>query len=174
MNLTLNIVGIFIVLLVVFLCSPNKGKIKWKPIIILVMLELLITWFMLGTKFGSIIINKIASFFTWLILCANEGIRFAFPSAMENQTIDFFFSALLPIIFVITFFDILSYFGILTWIIDKVGWIISKISRLPKLESFFSIQMMFLGNTEALAVVRDQLSVLKENRLLTFWNYEYE
>ena len=66
------------------------------------------------------------------------------------------------------FFDILSYFGILTWIIDKVGAVISKISRLPKLESFFSIQMMFLGNTEALAVVRDQLSVLKENRLLTF------
>ena len=28
--------------------------------------------------------------------------------------------------------------------------------------------MMFLGNTEALAVVRDQLSVLKEKRLLTF------
>lgn len=123
---------------------------------------------MLGTKLGSIIINKIASFFSWLLACANEGIRFAFPSAMENQTIDFFFSALLPIIFVITFFDILSYFGILTWIIDKVGAIISKISRLPKLESFFSIQMMFLGNTEALAVVRDQLSVLKENRLLTF------
>ena len=123
---------------------------------------------MLGTKLGSIIINKIASFFSWLLSCANEGIRFAFPSAMENQTIDFFFSALLPIIFVITFFDILSYFGILTWIIDKVGAIISKISRLPKLESFFSIQMMFLGNTEALAVVRDQLSVLKENRLLTF------
>ncbi|MGR5953642.1 hypothetical protein ACT7DP_22470 [Bacillus paranthracis] len=84
-------------------------------------------------------------FFSWLLACANEGIRFAFPSAMENQTIDFFFSALLPIIFVITFFDILSYFGILTWIIDKVGAIISKISRLPKLESFFSIQMMFLG-----------------------------
>ncbi|TKI95487.1 NupC/NupG family nucleoside CNT transporter, partial [Bacillus wiedmannii] len=123
---------------------------------------------MLGTKLGSIIINKIASFFSWLLSCANEGIRFAFPSAMENQTVDFFFSALLPIIFVITFFDILSYFGILTWIIDKVGAVISKISRLPKLESFFSIQMMFLGNTEALAVVRDQLSVLKENRLLTF------
>lgn len=168
MNLIFNIIGIFIVLLLVFLCSPNRRKIKWKPIIVLIIFELLITWFMLGTKLGSIIINKIASFFSWLISCADEGIRFAFPSAMENQTIDFFFSALLPIIFVITFFDILSYFGILTWIIDKVGAIISKISRLPKLESFFSIQMMFLGNTEALAVVRDQLSVLKENRLLTF------
>ena len=51
-----------------------------------------------STKLGSIIINKIASFFSWLLACANEGIRFAFPSAMENQTIDFFFSALLPII----------------------------------------------------------------------------
>ncbi|MEH6939167.1 nucleoside transporter C-terminal domain-containing protein [Bacillus sp. JJ664] len=75
---------------------------------------------------------------------------------------------LLRFIFIITFFDILSYFGILTWIIDKVGWVISKISGLPKLESFFSIQMMFLGNTEALAVIRQQLTVLKENRLLTF------
>ncbi len=61
---------------------------------------------------------------------------------MESQHIDFFFSALLPIIFLLLF-DILSYFGILTWIIDKVGAVISKISRLPKLESFFSIQMMF-------------------------------
>ncbi len=80
-----------------------------------------------------------------------------------SSLVHYFLSSLL-----LLFFDILSYFGILTWIIDKVGAVISKISRLPKLESFFSIQMMFLGNTEALAVVRDQLSVLKENRLLTF------
>lgn len=62
-----------------------------------------ITWFMLGTKLGSIIINKIASFFSWLLACANEGIRFAFPSAMESQHIDFFFSALLPIILLLLF-----------------------------------------------------------------------
>ena len=69
---------------------------------------------------------------------------------MESQHIDFFFSALLPIILLLLFSIFFSYFGILTWIIDKVGAVISKISRLPKLESFFSIQMMFLGNTEAL------------------------
>ncbi|PJN85764.1 nucleoside transporter C-terminal domain-containing protein, partial [Bacillus velezensis] len=95
-------------------------------------------------------------------------IAFAFPSVMANPTVDFFFSALLPIIFVVTFFDMLSYFGILPWLIDKIGWLISKISRLPKLESFFSIQMMFLGNTEALAVIRQQLAAVSNNRLLTF------
>jgi len=152
----------------VYLCSPNKRNVKWKSILTLLVAELAITWFMLSTKIGSWIINKIASFFTWLIACANEGISFVFPSVMANEHVDFFFSALMPIIFIITFFDILTYFGILTWIIDKVGWVISKISGLPKLESFFSIQMMFLGNTEALAVIRQQMTVLKEHRLLTF------
>ena len=164
----LNLLGVLIVIGLIFLCSPNKRNVKWKSIFILLIFEFLITWFMLETKIGTWTINKIASFFTWLIACANDGISFAFPSVMANEHVDFFFSALLPIIFIITFFDILSYFGILTWIIDKVGWVISKISGLPKLESFFSIQMMFLGNTEALAVIRQQLIVLKENRLLTF------
>ena len=168
MYFLINILGIFVVMAVVFLCSPQKKKVKWRPILSLLVLELLVTWFMLGTKIGGSVINVIASFFSWLIDCAKDGIAFAFPSVMSNPTVDFFFSALLPIIFVVTFFDILSYFGILTWLIDKIGWVISKVSKLPKLESFFSIQMMFLGNTEALAVIRQQLTVPKTNHLLTF------
>jgi purine nucleoside transport protein len=164
----LNVLGVVVVIGLIYLCSPHKRKVKWKSILTLVVVELLITWFMLSTKIGSWVITKIASFFTWLIACANEGISFVFPSVMANEQVDFFFSALMPIIFIITFFDILTYFGILTWIMDKVGWLISKVSGLPKLESFFSIQMMFLGNTEALAVIRQQLAVLKEERLLTF------
>ncbi len=168
MYFLLNALGVVVVIGVIYLCSPNKKNVKWKSILTLLVAEFLITWFMLSTKIGSWVISKIASFFTWLIACANQGISFVFPSVMANEQVDFFFSALMPIIFIITFFDILSYFGILTWIIDKVGWLISKVSGLPKLESFFSIQMMFLGNTEALAVIRQQLTVLKENRLLTF------
>ncbi|MCY8344357.1 NupC/NupG family nucleoside CNT transporter [Bacillus haynesii] len=168
MYFLINILGIFIVMSVIYFCSPRKKSVKWRPILSLFIVELLVTWFMLGTKIGGWAINMIASFFSWLIACASDGIAFAFPSVMGNETVDFFFSALLPIIFVVTFFDILAYFGILTWMIDKIGWVISKVSRLPKLESFFSIQMMFLGNTEALAVIRGQLAVLKDNRLLTF------
>lgn len=168
MYFLLNALGVPVIIGLVYLCSPIKRKVKWKSIMILLVVELFITWFMLSTTIGTWIINKVASFFTWLIACAGEGISFVFPSAMAGPQVDFFFSALMPIIFIITFFDILTYFGILTWIIDKVGWLISKVSGLPKLESFFSIQMMFLGNTEALAVIRQQLTVLQGQRLLTF------
>ncbi|MGG3450283.1 nucleoside transporter C-terminal domain-containing protein [Domibacillus aminovorans] len=168
MYFLLNVLGVLVVLGLIYLCSPNKRNVKWKSILTLLIVELLMTWFMLSTKIGTWVINQIASFFTWLITCANEGISFVFPSVMANEQVDFFFSALMPIIFIVTFFDILTYFGILTWLIDKVGWLISKVSGLPKLESFFSIQMMFLGNTEALAVLRYQLATLREQRLLTF------
>ncbi|MFT8321243.1 MAG: nucleoside transporter C-terminal domain-containing protein [Bacillus sp. (in: firmicutes)] len=168
MYILINAIGLLVVLGLVYLCSPNKRNVKWKFIFALLGIEFLITWLMLSTKIGTWIINQIAGFFTWLIACANSGISFVFPSALANEQVDFFFSALMPIIFIVTFFDILMYFGILTWIIDKVGWLISKVSGLPKLESFFSIQMMFLGNTEALAVIRQQLTVLQANRLLTF------
>ncbi|WP_110926549.1 nucleoside transporter C-terminal domain-containing protein [Bacillus massiliglaciei] len=168
MYFLLNAIGVLVVIGLIYVCSPNKKNVKWKFVLILLIVEFLMTWFMLSTKVGTWIINQIAAFFTWLIACANEGISFVFPSAMANPTVDFFFSSLMPIIFIITFFDILSYFGILTWIIDKVGWLISKVSGLPKLESFFSIQMMFLGNTEALAVLRQQFAVLSQQRLLTF------
>jgi purine nucleoside transport protein len=168
MYFLLNTLGVLVVIGLVYLCSPEKRKVKWKSILTLLIVELFMTWFMLSTEIGTWFINQIASFFTWLISCANQGISFVFPSVMANEQVDFFFSALMPIIFVVTFFDILTYFGILTWIIDKVGWLISKVSGLPKLESFFSIQMMFLGNTEALAVLRHQLRALREQRLLTF------
>lgn len=53
MYFLLNLVGLIVIMAVVFLCSPQKKKIKWRPIITLIVLELLITWFMLGTKVGS-------------------------------------------------------------------------------------------------------------------------
>lgn len=103
MYFLLNILGVLVVMGIVYLCSPNKRNVNWKAILSLLVLELLITWFMLSTKIGAWVINQIASFFTWLISCANEGISFVFPSVMANEQVDFFFSALMPIIFIITF-----------------------------------------------------------------------
>ena len=44
---------------------------------------------------------------------------------------------------------------------------LAKITRQPKFESFFGVEMMFLGNTEALAVSNEQLKRMNEMRVLT-------
>ena len=72
-----------------------------------------------------------------------------------------------PILLVVPLFDILMYFNILPKLIGAIGWVLAKITRQPKFESFFGIEMMFLGNTEALAVSNEQLKRMNEMRVLT-------
>lgn len=76
-------------------------------------------------------------------------------------------SALFPILLVVPLFDILMYFNILPRVIGAIGWLLAKVTRQPRFESFFGIEMMFLGNTEALAVSSEQLKRMNEARVLT-------
>ena len=80
---------------------------------------------------------------------------------------DMAISALFPILLVVPLFDILMYFNILPRVIGAIGWLLAKVTRQPRFESFFGIEMMFLGNTEALAVSSEQLKRMNEARVLT-------
>jgi purine nucleoside transport protein len=64
MYFLLNTLGILVVIGIVYLCSPNKRNFKWKSILTLLIVEFLITWFMLSTEIGTWVINQIASFYT--------------------------------------------------------------------------------------------------------------
>lgn len=76
-------------------------------------------------------------------------------------------SALMPILLVVPLFNILTYIGVLPFIIKWLGKGLSKLTGQPKFESFSAVEMMFFGNTEALAVSSGQLKRLKSARILT-------
>ncbi|MFC7678838.1 NupC/NupG family nucleoside CNT transporter [Paenibacillus sp. GCM10028914] len=169
MYFIINIIGILILLGGSYLLSFNKKQIAFKPILILLVLQLATTWFMLSTNIGANVITWISDFFLWLINSAMSGVNFVFGdfAPLDGSVYTFFMNVLMPIIFVVVFFDILTYFGILPIIINAIGWVFSKITRTPRFESFYSIQVMFLGNNEALAVTRNQLNKMSDKRLLT-------
>ena len=102
-----------------------------------------------------------------MIDSAHAGTGFAFASWVEPGAMDMAVSALFPILLVVPLFDILMYLNILPKLIGMIGWVLAKITRQPKFESFFGIEMMFLGNTEALAVSSEQLKRMNETRVLT-------
>ncbi|MCM3651645.1 NupC/NupG family nucleoside CNT transporter [Metabacillus litoralis] len=169
MYFIINVIGILLVLGLSLLLSFNKKQIAFKPIIILFVIQLATTWFMLSTDIGGKVITLISDFFLWLINSSMTGINFVFGNfaPLDGSAFTLFMNVLMPIIFVVVFFDILTYFGILPAIINGVGWIFSKIAKTPRFESFYAIQVMFLGNNEALAVTRDQLNRMDDKRLLT-------
>ncbi|MGM1022417.1 MAG: NupC/NupG family nucleoside CNT transporter [Bacillota bacterium] len=165
--LLINIVGILAFMGVAFLFSKDKKNVKWKSIAILIVFNLFLAWLLTAFSGGRWLVGQVAKAFTWLIETAFSGVGFAFASMVHVENMDVVFSALMPILLVVPLFDILTYFGILPKIIKWLGWGLSKLTGQPKFESFYAIEMMFLGNTEALAVSGGQLKSMSQQRLFT-------
>ncbi|WP_338233023.1 NupC/NupG family nucleoside CNT transporter [Companilactobacillus muriivasis] len=167
MYLVVNVIGVIVFLAIGFLFSKDKSNIHWKSIAIMVVLNLFLAWFLTSFDVGRAIVSGAADGFNWLVQVAYVGIEFALPSWVHVKSMDFVTSALLPILLIVPLFDILTYIGILPFIIKWIGKGLSFITGQPKFESFFAVEMMFLGNTEALAVSSLQLKQIKSQRNVT-------
>ncbi|MDD6133920.1 MAG: nucleoside transporter C-terminal domain-containing protein [Selenomonadaceae bacterium] len=167
MYFIINVLGVLVFLAIGVLLSKKRKEIQWRSVGALLLLNLFMAWFLTSFSIGREIIVAAAAGFSWLISVAYEGIAFAFPDWVHVPQMNFFTAALLPILLVVPMFDILTYLGVLPFIIKWVGKGLAFITREPKFESFFAIEMMFLGNTEALAVSSLQLKRMKADRCLT-------
>ncbi|MBD5429547.1 nucleoside transporter C-terminal domain-containing protein [Lactobacillus sp.] len=167
MYLAINIAGLVIFLLIGWLCSKDRKAINWRGIATMVVFNLILAWFLTSFSIGRSIVSGAAVMFNQLMEVAYEGIKFAFPSAVAAKSMDWFFQVLMPILMVVPLFDILTYIGVLPFIIKWIGKGLSWLTGQPKFESFFAIEMMFLGNTEALAVSKLQLKRMSAQRNLT-------
>jgi len=167
MYLVVNLIGIFVFLAIGVLLSKKRKSIQWRCVGALLALNVFLAWFLTSFSIGREIIVGAAAGFNWLISVAYEGIAFAFPDWVHVPQMNFFTSALLPILLVVPMFDILTYIGVLPFVIKWVGKALAFLTHAPKFESFFAIEMMFLGNTEALAVSSLQLKRMKADRCLT-------
>lgn len=167
--LLLNVLGIFVFILVAFVFSRDKKNIDWKSVVIMLVVNLFLAWFFTQFPWGRNGVKAVADAFSWMLQAAYVGIGMPFGSwtAPGPGKMDMAVSALLPILFVVPLFDILMYIGVLPFIIKWFGWLIGKVTGQPKFESFYSVEMMVLGNTEALAVSKEQVSHMNAARVLT-------
>ncbi|KZX38942.1 NupC/NupG family nucleoside CNT transporter [Pediococcus acidilactici] len=167
MCLIVNIIGLVVFLSLGVLFSKNRQQIKWKSVGIMVVFNLVLAWFLTSFPIGRSIVAGASAGFNQLVQVAYQGIAFALADWVDVKSMNFVTSSLLPILMIIPLFDILTYVGILPWIIKWIGRGLSKLTGQPKFESFFAVEMMFLGNTEALAVSSLQLQQMKAERNLT-------
>ncbi|MCI7240078.1 MAG: NupC/NupG family nucleoside CNT transporter [Aerococcus suis] len=160
----LSIVGIFAILGVAYLFSNNKKNIKIKPIITMIVIEIVVGFAMLRTDVGITILGAIGKMFENLLSFAHEGTAFVFGGLVETEGV-FFFQSLMPIIFISAIIGILNYLKILPFIIKYVGLALSKINGLGKLESYVGVASMLLGQTEIFISIKDYIHGLPKHRM---------
>jgi purine nucleoside transport protein len=169
MYLAFNIVGLVVFLALGWLLSNDRKNINWMSVGIMVGLNVLIAFVLTSFSGGIALVNACAAAFAGLVSVADQGISFVLGwwAVSPTSQVNFICSALLPILLVVPLFDTLTYIGLLPWVIKWIGRGLSFVTRQPKFETFFSVEMMFLGNTEALAVSKLQITKMSPQRCMT-------
>lgn len=173
MSIVMGIVGILFTVFLAWIASSNRKLAfkHWKNILILVALQFIVTFLFLNTTGGQTIILGLANGFDYLLGFAREGAQFVFGDLMTNAEGDpvdvFLFNVLIPIIFISAIIGILSYTRILPFIIKGIGFLLTKITGMPYIESYNGAASMMLGQSEVFVSLKNQLPKLTTRRLYT-------
>lgn len=167
MHYLISVAGLVIVLLLAWLGSNNKKKIKYRPIIVMIAIQIGLGLIILKTSIGEFLIKGFADSFAKLLGYANEGTDFVFGGIANEGAHTFFLYVLMPIVFMSALIGILQQYKILPFIIKYIGLVLSKINGMGKLESYNAVAAAIVGQNEVFISVKNQLGLLPKHRLYT-------
>ncbi|SDW14770.1 concentrative nucleoside transporter, CNT family [Marinococcus luteus] len=164
MNILWGLMGIVFVLFLAFLLSSRKKSIRFRPVLVGLLFQLVFAFLVLGSTWGR-------AAFEWLVVrvqdvidTAQEGYIFLFGEEITD-TGAFAFTVLPVIIFFSSLIGILYYIGVMQVIIKFIGGILSAMLKTSKAESMSAAANVFVGQTEAPLVVRPFLANMTKSEL---------
>ncbi|MFD0769932.1 NupC/NupG family nucleoside CNT transporter [Bacillus sp. CGMCC 1.60114] len=161
------VLGLIVVFFLAFIASNNRKHIKFKSILIMLIIQLILTFLLLNTQMGLVLVTAISNLFSKLLEYAAAGINFVFGGLLNKGEMSFFLNVLLPIVFISMLIGILQHFKILPFVIRWVGFLLSKINGLGKLESYNAVASAIVGQSEVFITVKKQLGQIPKHRLYT-------
>lgn len=169
-NIGFFVFGIAAVFLLSFAWSSDRKKIRYKNLFTILIVQLLLTYFLLNSNVGSVIISALVNLFGLLLVCAHSGTKFIFgPLTSMNQDAGgiFFFSVGMPIVLMSALIGILQYLKILPFCVKIIGMVLSKVTGMGRLESFNAVSSLSVGQSENFIAYKKILGHLPSNVLYT-------
>lgn len=167
MQFLIGIVGLILVFGVSILISNDRHKIRYKPLILMLVIQFLLGFILLRTTIGTKIVSGLAGVFDSLLEFAGAGVAFVFDGIANKGSFPFFLNVLMPIVFISAIIGILRYVKILPLFMKGIGFLLSKINGMGKLESYNGIASAILGQSEVFISIKKELPSLSEQRLTT-------
>ena len=167
MGYLISFCGLLLVFGLAFLVSKNRKEIKYKNIILMVVIQFLLAAVLLNTRFGYILIKGISSVFEGLLEYASAGVSFVFGGLANKGESPFFLNVLLPIVFISVLIGILQHFKILPLFMKWVGFLLSKVNGMGKMESYNAVASVMVGQSEVFITLKKQLGKISPQRMYT-------
>lgn len=155
-------------LFIASLFCKDKKKIKFKNIVIMLAVQLILTFVFLQTTVGLSILNSISSFFGWLTAQGMADVEFVFGGIeIKNGASVFFLNVLCPLVFISALIGILNYLGVLQFVVKWVGIGINKITGMGDLESYVPIATTLFGSPQVFITIKEQIKNADYEQLFT-------
>ncbi|MCO4341952.1 NupC/NupG family nucleoside CNT transporter [Staphylococcus agnetis] len=167
MHILIGIVGILVFLALAWVASSDKKNVRWHYIGLMLVIQTILAFILLKTTIGITIVGGITKGFEYLLKQAAEGVNFVFGGLANDGAMSFFLNVLLPIVFISALIGILQYLKILPVIINVLGFLISKVNGMGRLESYNAVASAILGQSEVFISLKKQLPYIPKHRLYT-------
>jgi len=161
------ILALVVVALLALLVSNDRKKIRIRYVVQLLVIEVLLAWFFLNSNVGLGFVKGFSEMFEQLLGFANVGTDFVFGKMNEGGLAFFFLKVLCPIVFISALIGILQHIRVLPIVIRAIGFVLSKVNGMGKLESFNAVSSLILGQSENFIAYKDILGKMSRNRMYT-------
>ena len=167
MNVVFLFTGFLFVAGLGYAFSHNRKAIRLRPIIAMMIAQLVLAFLLLNTSVGIELILFISKVFDTLMKLGISGVDFVFGGLENAGMSTFFLDVLLPIIFISVLIGILNHFKILPLLIRFTGFVLSKLNGMGRLENYIAVSSAFLGQSEVFLTTKKQLGLVSSKRLYT-------
>jgi CNT family concentrative nucleoside transporter len=149
----ISCLGLAVFIAVLWATSRNRKAIKWHTVIVGMLMQFIIALFVLRTKAGYDIFNFISTLARQLLGFARAGVAFLTTSEISQYTF-FFFSVLPAIVFFVALVQLLYYYHILHWFVQKFAHFFFWSMKVSGAEAVVAAASPFIGQGESAMLIK--------------------
>ncbi len=166
---TQSLFGIVVIFFIGWLCSSNRGAINWRIVLLALALQVMFGAIALYIPAGRVVFSWMADVFNHVLSYANAGISFLFGSLADTKKTGFVFAinVLGVLVFFAALLSVLYYLGVMQVVIKVFGSLLEKILGTSKVESFYAVANIFLGQSESPLVIKPYIAGLTRSEMFT-------
>ncbi|KAF2735756.1 H+/nucleoside cotransporter-like protein [Polyplosphaeria fusca] len=163
-NRAVSLFGLVVFLFGFWITSRNRKKIVWHTVIVGMLTQFIIALFVLRTSAGYDIFTFVSELARLLLGFANKGVIFLTDDTVP-QLPWFFTGVVPPIIFFVSFVQLLYYWGVLQWFIGKFAVFFFWSMRVSGAEAVVASASPFIGQGESAMLIRPFVAHLTKAEL---------